>query len=125
MRPGRPQVDGVSARSNDSLTVTGTPCSGPHVSPRPRRASAAWASARAAAYRLTTTALRAGFTRSIWAIWASTASTADRSPRAISPANVLAERRVQAAPGDGAASVAAGRVGAGVNVSITGYLLKH
>src|ERR1700732_2755978 len=44
---GLPQVEGSPATLKDSLTVIGTPCSGPHSSPRASAASAARARSRA------------------------------------------------------------------------------
>jgi catechol 2,3-dioxygenase-like lactoylglutathione lyase family enzyme len=86
-------VDGIAATSMISLTVNGTPCSGPSASPRARAVSAARASARAASRRGSTIALIAGFRSSMRAVWASTSSTAPTSPsrtaRAIHDADCL------------------------------------
>ena len=64
-RAGIACVVGVPARSMFSLTVNGTPCSGPRPLPSATARSAASAAARASSGRRRTMALRAGLTASI------------------------------------------------------------
>jgi hypothetical protein len=86
-RGHEPIVDGMPSTAIISLTVHGTPCSGPRQSPRRASRSAARASARAASNRSTTTALSAGFTSAMRARCASTTSTGDRAAARILPAS--------------------------------------
>jgi hypothetical protein len=64
-----------------SLTVKGTPCSGPTVSPAFNRRSAKAAAARASSARTRTMAFNAGFTASMRARCASTTSAVLSSRR--------------------------------------------
>jgi hypothetical protein len=83
-------VVGVPARSMFSLTVNGTPCSGPRG---PSARSAASAAARACSASTTVIAFRWPFTASMRSRFESTASRADTSPLAIFCASSVALRR--------------------------------
>ena len=80
----------MPATSMFSLTVNGTPCSGPRASVA---ASAASAAARASSASTSTTALRWPLTASMRSRCASTTSREDTSPAAISSASSPAPRR--------------------------------
>ena len=75
-RAGYPAVQTRSHVSSQSLTVKGTPCSGPHHSPRAAARSAARARSNARSGSDCTTALSAGFTSSIRSKYAWTTSAA-------------------------------------------------
>ena len=88
---GKPQVLGVPTRSFDSLSVTGTPCSGTQLMP-PAIASSAWAArARAASRSCRTIALIDGLMRSTRSKKRSSSSTAPIRPWRISRARSAAE----------------------------------
>ncbi len=93
----RPHVVAEPATSTFSLTVNGTPCSGPRGAPSARRRSAASASARAWSASVTRSAFTLGFTSSMRARWASTTSRLEISPSRIRAASSVAPRR-QSAP---------------------------
>ena len=76
-----------------SLWATGSPCSGPSVSPRATAASAASAPRRASSGSSVTMALTAGLTSSMRARWASITSTAEISRAAIARARSVAGRK--------------------------------
>ena len=88
-----PLVVAQPAWSMFSLTVTGTPWSGPSASPRATAASARSAASSACAARFTVTAFRRGFTAAMRARHASTASRDEISRRAMAPAIRVASHR--------------------------------
>ena len=78
-RPLVPPVDMMPSVSNESLSVIGTPCSGPTESPRANASSAALASESARSAHSCTTALSAPFTCPILSRCACTTSSAEIS----------------------------------------------
>jgi hypothetical protein len=92
------KVEGVPTMSKHSLMVTGTPASGPSVSPRARLASTSRASVRAASKKRSTTAWIFGSTSSTRAMMASTTSAAENWPSAMPRAISTARSDVMRAP---------------------------
>ena len=93
-RSGAPIAISMPAAAMLSLTVNGTPCSGPNRSPRATAPSAASALESARSASSWTTALTCPSTASMRRRWASTASRADTSRPAISRARDVAEALV-------------------------------
>ena len=85
-----PWVVGVPARSMFSLTVNGTPCSGPSSPPSAVAWSAAFAASGACSLSTTVTALTDGFTASIRRRCASMTSWLDAWPDLIASAKSMA-----------------------------------
>jgi hypothetical protein len=77
---GKPQVEGMRARSFDSSSVTGTPCSGPQLMPRAVASSACAARTLAPSRSRTTIALIEGLMRSTRARKISSSSAARIRP---------------------------------------------
>src|SRR4051794_19647856 len=96
-RSGAPIAIGSPAAAMLSLTVNGTPCSGPVGSPRASAVSARPAAASARSASSATTALIAPFTASIRRRCASTTSRADAAREATSAARSVAVAVVSSA----------------------------
>ena len=74
LRPNVPAVQRVPACSMESLTLNGTPCSGPRRVPAANSRSAAAASSSARSWSTSTAAFSAGFTAAICCRWAAISS---------------------------------------------------
>src|SRR6266568_9465499 len=72
-----------------SFSVKGTPCSGPHPSPRARASSASWARLRACPASMVMMAFRAGLCVAICAKCASSTSVAETWPVRMAAANCV------------------------------------
>jgi hypothetical protein len=90
-----PRVVGVPATSWFSLTVTGTPASGPSGAPAARARSSRPAAASASSASTRVAALTAGLTRSMRSRWAWTTSRALTCPERTNAASASADRPIR------------------------------
>src|SRR5215469_15926143 len=99
LHTGLPKVVGSPARSNDSLTVIGTPWSGPHFSPLAKASSAALARSRALSICRTMIALSLGLCFSARARKKSRSSTQPIFRSRMSAASRVAEAKARLSMG--------------------------